>query len=197
MITTEIKAAIKAYWAPGLFFEELDLAYLGVIDGHDVGAIREALREGFEAERPVVVHIHTVKGKGFAAAEEGGLEGMEEWHAAKPGSIVDRKPAKSSAPSPVAGAPVGGGTPPRPIPVQESDAPDSIAPEKLETPPPKPSSRICAGRLMLARSVRESLSRMAASPSTSRSMATIASSISASPKDNPCPTPTAAGAGGR
>ena len=32
----EIKSAIKAYWAPGLFFEELDLAYMGVIDGHDV-----------------------------------------------------------------------------------------------------------------------------------------------------------------
>ena len=32
----ELKAAIKAYWAPGLFFEELDLAYMGLIDGHDV-----------------------------------------------------------------------------------------------------------------------------------------------------------------
>ena len=81
-------------------------------------------RQALAAERPVVLHIHTVKGKGFAAAEEGGLEGMEEWHAAKPGSIVDRKPAKSTAPSPVAGAPVGGGTPPKPIPVQESDSPD-------------------------------------------------------------------------
>ena len=70
----EIKSAIKAYWAPGLFFEELDLAYMGVIDGHDVHALREALREAFEADRPVVVHIHTVKGKGFAPAEEGGLE---------------------------------------------------------------------------------------------------------------------------
>ncbi len=48
----EIKSAIKAYWAPGLFFEELDLAYMGVIDGHDVGALREALREAFDAERP-------------------------------------------------------------------------------------------------------------------------------------------------
>ena len=36
----EIKAAIKAYAAPGLFFEELDLAYMGVIDGHDVTALR-------------------------------------------------------------------------------------------------------------------------------------------------------------
>src|SRR6187549_2972312 len=89
----EVKSAIKAYWAPGLFFEELDLAYMGVIDGHDVGALREALEEAFEADRPVVVHVHTVKGKGFGPAEEGGLESMEKWHAAKPHSIVDRKPA--------------------------------------------------------------------------------------------------------
>jgi 1-deoxy-D-xylulose-5-phosphate synthase len=101
----EIKSAIKAYWAPGLFFEELDLAYMGVIDGHDVHALREALREAFDADRPVVVHIHTVKGKGFAPAEEGGLEGMEKWHAAKPNSIVDgapdlleEKPAPSAPP---------------------------------------------------------------------------------------------------
>src|SRR3954471_22385256 len=89
----EVKAAIKAYWAPGLFFEELDLAYMGVIDGHDVHALREAFEEAFEADRPVVVHIHTVKGKGFAPAEEGGLESMEKWHAAKPNSIVDRREA--------------------------------------------------------------------------------------------------------
>src|SRR5215207_7790120 len=87
----EVKAAIKAYWAPGLFFEELDLAYMGVIDGHDVAALRRALTQALEADRPVVVHIHTVKGKGFEPAEEGGLEGMEKWHAAKPGSIVDRR----------------------------------------------------------------------------------------------------------
>jgi 1-deoxy-D-xylulose-5-phosphate synthase len=103
----EIKAAIKAYWAPGLMFEELDLAYVGVIDGHDVTALREALQGALEADRPVVVHIQTVKGKGFAPAEEGGLEGMEKWHAAKPNSIVDRKPAAAPA-----------------------------APDKLEKPPP-------------------------------------------------------------
>jgi 1-deoxy-D-xylulose-5-phosphate synthase len=114
----EIKAAIKAYWAPGLLFEELDLAYMGVIDGHDVSALREALREAFAADRPVVVHIHTVKGKGFAPAEEGGLEGMEKWHAAKPNSIVNGEPAAA-----------------KPVPVKESDAPDAIAPERLEKPP--------------------------------------------------------------
>jgi 1-deoxy-D-xylulose-5-phosphate synthase len=99
----QLKESIKAFWAPGLLFEELDLAYVGVIDGHDVGAVREALREALDAERPVVVHCATVKGKGFAPAEEGGLEGMEAWHAAKPESIVDRAPApkKAAKPSPV------------------------------------------------------------------------------------------------
>jgi 1-deoxy-D-xylulose-5-phosphate synthase len=71
------KESIKAFWAPGLWWEELDWAYMGVVDGHDVRALRRALREALAAERPVVVHCATVKGKGFAPAEEGGLEGME------------------------------------------------------------------------------------------------------------------------
>jgi len=89
----QIKESIKAFWAPGLLFEELDLAYVGVIDGHDVHALRDAIGKALQADRPVVVHIKTVKGKGFAPAEEGGLEGMEKWHAAKPASIVNGAPA--------------------------------------------------------------------------------------------------------
>jgi 1-deoxy-D-xylulose-5-phosphate synthase len=143
----EIKSAIKAYWAPGLFFEELDLAYMGVIDGHDVGALREALNEAFEAERPVVVHIHTVKGKGFAPAEANGLESMEEWHAAKPNSIVNGRPTTKPTPVPAPTDDVGDvdvvdGTKTadmeressrRPVPVQETDSPEGI--ERLERPP--------------------------------------------------------------
>ena len=83
--------------APGLLWEELDWAYIGVIDGHDVRSMRGALRQAFEAERPVVIHVATVKGKGFAPAEEGGLEGMEKWHAAKPKSIAKRMPAPAAA----------------------------------------------------------------------------------------------------
>jgi 1-deoxy-D-xylulose-5-phosphate synthase len=94
------KESLKAYWAPGLFFEELDVAYVGVVDGHDVPALREAIGEALEAERPVLVHVKTVKGKGFAASEDGGLEGMEKWHAAKPASVVGRLPAKASAGTP-------------------------------------------------------------------------------------------------
>ena len=114
----ELKSAIKAYAAPGPMFEELDLAYVGIIDGHDVAALRRAIGNALKAQRPVVVHIHTVKGKGFTPAEEGGLEGMEKWHAAKPKSIVNRQPADAK--------PV--------VPIKESDSPEAI--EKLEKPPP-------------------------------------------------------------
>jgi 1-deoxy-D-xylulose-5-phosphate synthase len=84
--------------------------------------MRRALTEAFAADRPVVVHVHTVKGRGFAPAEEGGQAGQEKWHAAKPGSIVDGAPADSKS---------------KLVPVQESDAPASIAPEILEKPEPK------------------------------------------------------------
>jgi 1-deoxy-D-xylulose-5-phosphate synthase len=94
-----VKESIKAFWAPGLWWEELEFAYIGVIDGHNVRAIRGALRDALAAERPVVIHCATVKGKGFAPAEEGGLEGMEKWHAAKPKSISNGAPAKSAGAS--------------------------------------------------------------------------------------------------
>jgi 1-deoxy-D-xylulose-5-phosphate synthase len=118
----EIKSAIKAYAAPGLFFEELDLAYMGPIDGHDVAALRRTLAAALEADRPTVVHIYTVKGKGFEPAEAGGLEGMEKWHAAKPGSIVERKPA----PSKPAAKP----------PLTRGEMSEGARPEETAKPPP-------------------------------------------------------------
>ena len=80
-------------------------------------ALRANLEAALAADRPVVVHIHTVKGKGFEPAEEGGLEGMEKWHAAKPGSIVERqaRAEEAAAKAPltrgemVEGAPARGG----------------------------------------------------------------------------------------
>ena len=94
----QLKESLKAFWAPGLWWEELDWAYIGVVDGHDVKAMRRALREALAAERPVVIHAATVKGKGFAPAEDGGLEGMEQWHAAKPKSIANGAPSPAVKP---------------------------------------------------------------------------------------------------
>src|SRR6478609_3961565 len=49
----QLKESIKSFWAPGLFWEELDWAYVGVIDGHDTRALRRALRDALTADRPV------------------------------------------------------------------------------------------------------------------------------------------------
>ncbi|MCQ2391706.1 MAG: 1-deoxy-D-xylulose-5-phosphate synthase [Kiritimatiellae bacterium] len=56
--------------------EALDLAYVGPVDGHDEGALAEAFAVAKAAAGSVVVHVRTVKGKGFAPAESA----PEQWH---------------------------------------------------------------------------------------------------------------------
>jgi len=65
----DVKGSMKAFFVPGLLFEELGLAYIGVVDGHDMHALRESIRQAIETPRPVVVHVKTVKGKGYEPAE--------------------------------------------------------------------------------------------------------------------------------
>ncbi len=56
----------------GNVFEDLGLAYIGPVDGHDVAALESAMRRAAELGRPVVVHCVTQKGKGFLPAEADG-----------------------------------------------------------------------------------------------------------------------------
>jgi 1-deoxy-D-xylulose-5-phosphate synthase len=66
----DVKESMKALLVPGMLFEELGFAYIGVVDGHDLHALRESLRQAIEVRRPVLVHIRTIKGKGYEPAEE-------------------------------------------------------------------------------------------------------------------------------
>ena len=51
------------------FFEALGLDYLGPVDGHDLESLEEALRAVARRPGPVVLHVHTRKGRGYAPAE--------------------------------------------------------------------------------------------------------------------------------
>lgn len=51
-------------------FEDLNLSYLGPVNGHDIEALTVILDRAKQLQRPCVVHAVTVKGKGFAAAED-------------------------------------------------------------------------------------------------------------------------------
>jgi 1-deoxy-D-xylulose-5-phosphate synthase len=53
----------------GTFFEELGFQYVGPIDGHDLDALIPVLQNVREMNKPVLVHVVTQKGKGYAPAE--------------------------------------------------------------------------------------------------------------------------------
>jgi len=67
-----VKAAVREFLQPPSFFEALGVRYIGPIDGHDMRALEEALRnaEDLSAEGPIVVHVLTQKGKGYPPAED-------------------------------------------------------------------------------------------------------------------------------
>ena len=66
----QIKDSIKAAVVPGMLFEELGFTYVGVIDGHDIDELRASIRRCLVMEKPVLLHCRTVKGKGYAPAEQ-------------------------------------------------------------------------------------------------------------------------------
>ena len=76
------KAAIREMWEPSAFFEDLGVRYMGPFDGHDIASVEEALQNAKEFLGPVVVHVLTQKGRGYAPAEQDDVKNM---HDAKPG----------------------------------------------------------------------------------------------------------------
>ena len=66
----QLKDSIKAAIVPGMLFEDLGFTYVGVIDGHDIEELRASIRRSLAIDGPVLLHCRTVKGKGYAPAEQ-------------------------------------------------------------------------------------------------------------------------------
>lgn len=64
------KSALKNVLYHSTMFEDLGFVYLGPIDGHNIEEIEETLKMARRMEKPVFIHVNTVKGKGFRPAEE-------------------------------------------------------------------------------------------------------------------------------
>ncbi|MGN0853317.1 MAG: 1-deoxy-D-xylulose-5-phosphate synthase [Kiritimatiellia bacterium] len=64
-----LESVFKSIWLGNAFFESFGLRYVGPVDGHDLKAVEQALAVARDDKRSVVVHIVTVKGRGFAPAE--------------------------------------------------------------------------------------------------------------------------------
>lgn len=67
--THVVKQAVKDVMLPCSMFEEMGYAYVGPVDGHDVKHLTEVLRYAKDLACPVLVHVKTIKGKGYAPAE--------------------------------------------------------------------------------------------------------------------------------
>ena len=65
-----MKKGLKDIVAPQGMFEDLGLKYIGPIDGHDTLEVEHALRRARDFPGPVVVHVITEKGRGYAPAEQ-------------------------------------------------------------------------------------------------------------------------------
>ena len=66
----QIKDAVKASFHGGMLFEDLGFAYIGPIDGHDIKTLRKYLKKVKAMDGPVLLHVLTDKGRGFAPAME-------------------------------------------------------------------------------------------------------------------------------
>src|SRR3954449_9112460 len=66
----QMKDAIKASFHGGMIFEELGFVYIGPIDGHDLPTLRTYLEKVKAMDGPVLLHVLTDKGHGFAPAEK-------------------------------------------------------------------------------------------------------------------------------
>jgi len=69
-ITSRIKKWLRRILLPTTIFENMGFTYLGPVDGHDTEHLIALLRAAKEINGPVVLHVMTQKGKGYAHAEE-------------------------------------------------------------------------------------------------------------------------------
>ena len=94
-VIREIKTFFKDMFYSSNTFEHFGFTYLGPADGHDIKMLIRTLRRAQNIKRPVLVHVNTVKGKGYEPAENN----PSEFHGVAPFKIEDGKLKKESGDS--------------------------------------------------------------------------------------------------
>ena len=81
------KRETKDFFVSSSLFETYGLRYIGPIDGHDLEQVEQYLKFAKSSEQPILLHLHTTKGKGYDVA----LENPERFHGATPFDIETGK----------------------------------------------------------------------------------------------------------
>lgn len=90
-----LKDSLKYLLVSGMFFEELGFTYFGPVNGHDFNDLLENMKYAKKTKGPVLVHVLTKKGKGYAPAEND-EEGL--WHGLGPYKIESGEVLKKPGP---------------------------------------------------------------------------------------------------
>ncbi len=96
-----LTSALREVVTPHTFFEALGIRYAGPIDGHDIAGMEQALTNAAEWPGPIVVHVLTQKGRGYAPAEEDDIQRLHDY---KVSGAVEDKDAVAVGDRPAGGA---------------------------------------------------------------------------------------------
>lgn len=87
------EAAQGFFSTPAMLFESFGYRYIGPIDGHNIEQILEALENAKSQDGPVIIHAHTIKGKGYEPAEVDPVK----WHGVIPFEVEEGRFKKSGS----------------------------------------------------------------------------------------------------
>lgn len=92
-VTHRLKQALKQSLLPCSMFENMGFHYLGPVDGHNLPLLTKILRYAKDMDEPVLLHVKTVKGKGYPPAEEN----PDAFHGVAPFDSVTGLPFRKSS----------------------------------------------------------------------------------------------------
>jgi len=82
-----LTSALREVVTPHTFFEALGIRYAGPIDGHDIVGLEGALANASEWPGPIVVHVLTQKGRGYAPAEDDDIQRLHDFKVKAPAAV--------------------------------------------------------------------------------------------------------------
>ena len=80
-LSSRFKNWLKSKLVPLTIFDAMGLSYIGPIDGHNIKAMEKAFKRAKNTTKSVVVHVCTLKGKGYKPAEN---DQIGYWHGVSP-----------------------------------------------------------------------------------------------------------------
>ncbi len=85
-VIEKIKSFIKALFVPNVWFEDLGIKYIGVVNGHNIKKLIKILNKAKDFDSPILIHVKTKKGKGNTVVENH----PSEYHSVSENSVIEQ-----------------------------------------------------------------------------------------------------------